>query len=92
MHLSRQRFHRESARFVEPSNNIEQNKNTQEPKIRCKFCYRLGHTDTTCREKQDKRPPSMPQWAKFSTCMKCKKKGHLAFNCPPKYNCKIRKP
>ena len=33
----------------------------------------------------------MPQWAKHSTCMKCKKKGHLAFNCPPKYNCKVRK-
>ena len=33
----------------------------------------------------------MPQWAKFSTYMECKKKGHLAFNCPPKYNCKIRK-
>ena len=33
----------------------------------------------------------MPQWAKHSTCMKCKKKGHLALNCPPKYNCKFRK-
>ena len=75
MHISRQRIHRESARFVLPSNNNEQNKNTQESKIRCKYCYRVGHTDTTCRDKQDKRPPSMPQWAKFSTCMKCKKKG-----------------
>ena len=25
------------------------------------------------------------------TCSKCKKKGLLAFNCPPKYNNKIRK-
>ena len=24
--------------------------------------------------------------------MKCKRKGHLAFNCPPKYNCEVRKP
>ena len=23
--------------------------------------------------------------------MQCKKKGHIAFNCPPKYNCKVRK-
>ena len=33
----------------------------------------------------------MPQWAKHTTCMKCKKKGLLTFNCPPKYNCKVRK-
>ena len=30
MHISCQRIHRESARFVQPSNNIEQNKNTQQ--------------------------------------------------------------
>ena len=93
MHISRQRFHRESSRFVEPSNDNEQNKSTQELKIRCKYCYRVGHTDTSCRDKQDKRQPSMPQWAKHATCMKCKKKVHLVFNCPPtKYNCKVGKP
>ena len=41
--------------------NNYQNKNTQELKIRCKYCYRVGHTDTLYRDKQDKRPPSMPQ-------------------------------
>ena len=93
MHISRQRFHRESSRFVEPSNDNVQNKSTQELKIRCKYCYRVGHTDTSCRDKQDKRQPSMPQWTKHATCMKCKKKVHLVFNCPPtKYNCKVRKP
>ena len=34
----------------------------------------------------------MPLWAKHSICMKCKKEGHLAFNCLPKYNYKVRKP
>ena len=68
------------------------NKTRTHTKIRCKYCHRVGHTDASFRDKQDKRPPSMPQWAKHSTCMKCKKKGHLAFNCPPKYNCKVRKP
>ena len=27
----------------------------------------------------------MPDWVSKATCRKCKKKGHLAFNCPPKY-------
>ena len=89
---SRQRYQRESARFVQPNNDVEQNKNHQEPKIRCKYCYRVRHTDASYRDKQHKRPPSMYQWAEHSTCMKCKKKGHLAFNYPPKYNCKVRKP
>ena len=26
-----------------------------------------------------------------SKCLRCKKKGHLAFNCPPKYSCKVIK-
>ena len=51
MYISRQRYQRESARFVEPSNNDEQGKNTQEPKIRRKHCYRAGHTDASCRDK-----------------------------------------
>ena len=91
MHISRQWFHRESVGFVEPSNDNEQNKSTQESKIRFKYCYRVGHTDAIYRDKEDKRPPSMPKWAKHTTCMKCKKKGLLTFNCPPKYNCKVRK-
>ena len=33
----------------------------------------------------------MPEWVNKMTCSKYKKKGHLAFNCPPKYNNKIRK-
>ena len=33
----------------------------------------------------------MPSWVSAATCMKCKKKGHLAFNCPPKYSYKVRK-
>ena len=33
----------------------------------------------------------MPEWINKMTCAKCKKKGHLAFNCPPKYNNKVRK-
>ena len=32
-----------------------------------------------------KGPPSMPKWVSKAICRKCKKKGHLAFNCPPKY-------
>ena len=27
----------------------------------------------------------MPEWISKATCAKCKKKGHLAFNCPPKF-------
>ena len=33
-----------------------------------------------------KRPPSMPEWVSKAECKKCKKKGHLSFNCPPKYD------
>ena len=28
----------------------------------------------------------MPEWVSKIQCSKCKKTGHLAFNCPPKYN------
>ena len=34
----------------------------------------------------------MPTWVSNAICMKCKKKGHLSFNCPPKYTCKVIKP
>ena len=33
----------------------------------------------------------MPDWVANITCNKCKKKGHLASNCPPKYNNQKRK-
>ena len=33
----------------------------------------------------------MPEWISKATFLKCKKKGHLAFNCPPKYLCKTIK-
>ena len=28
----------------------------------------------------------MPEWVAKAQCNKCKKTGHLAFNCPPKFN------
>ena len=36
--------------------------------------------------KNNQRPPSMPDWVSKVICSKCKKKGHLAFNCPPKHD------
>ena len=33
----------------------------------------------------------MPEWISKATCLRCKKKGYLAFNCPPKYSCKVIK-
>ena len=33
----------------------------------------------------------MPEWISKATCLRCKKKGHLAFNCPPKYSYKVIK-
>ena len=33
-----------------------------------------------------KRPPSMPEWVSKAECKKCKKKGHLSFNCPRAYD------
>ena len=53
--------------------------------MRCKYCYRSGHTDIYCRQKAMKRPPSMPEWVSKAECKQCKKKGHSSFNCPPKY-------
>ena len=61
MHISCQRYQRESAMFVEQNKNDKNDKNIQELKIRCKYWYMVGHTDATCRDKQDKRPPSMSQ-------------------------------
>ena len=39
-----------------------------------------------CRQKAMKRSPSMPEWVSKAECKKCKKKGHLSFDCPPKYD------
>lgn len=33
----------------------------------------------------------MPEWVSKAICSKCKKRGHLSFNCPPKYACKVIK-
>ena len=33
-----------------------------------------------------KQPPSMPDWVSKAICRKCKKKGHLSFNYPPKHD------
>ena len=49
--------------------------------IRCKYFYRLGHHDSQCKQKEAKRPPSMPDRVSRAVCRKCKKKGHLSFKC-----------
>ena len=33
----------------------------------------------------------MSEWISKVTCAKCKKKGHISFNCPPKYGNKFIK-
>ena len=96
MQIHRFKFTRESARFSSSSGNKQRDnftrkpsKNSLSPKgktIRCKYCYRLGHHDSQCRQKEAKRPPSMPDWVSKAICKKCNKKGHLSFNCPPKYD------
>ena len=60
--------------------------------LRCKYCYNIGHTDNNCRKKEMKQLPSMPDWVSKAICRKCKKKGHLSFNCPPIYDIKPFKP
>ena len=45
-------------RFVNTTNNSTNKQNTS--KTRCKYCYKAGHTDETCRDKAQKRPHSMP--------------------------------
>ena len=83
---------KENARFsMIGGKKHEQKKSDSKKKHRCKYCYRMGHTDQNCTDKMQKRPSSMPKWINKMTCSKCKKKGHFAFNCPPKYNNKIRK-
>ena len=97
MSFHRQRIFKESARFTNSNNKSDNHNNRNKYQsnnkiIRCKYCYRTGHTDLSCPDKKRKRPPSMPLWVSGATCMKCKKKGHLSFNCPPKYACKVIKP
>ena len=97
MSFHRQRLFKESARFTssnstQTSRSSNKGHNSNKKIIRCKYCYRSGHTDEDCLDKKQKRPPSMPAWISKTTCMNCKKKGHLAFNCPPKYACKIIRP
>ena len=84
---------RENVRFSQTKTKETNNNTSNNPskKIRCKYCYRLGHTDSNCNDKSRKRPPSMPEWVSKIRCSKCKKSGHLLFNCPPKYKHKIRK-
>ena len=97
MSFQRQKLYKESARFISSNSTQTNNSNNKKEKsdkkrIRCKYCYRVGHTDEECLDKKQKRPPSMPAWVTKTTCMNCKKKGHLAFNCPPKYACKVIRP
>ena len=97
MSYIRQRILRESNRFTSSSNskqtNIPNSKNKLPHKntVRCKYCYRTGHLDSKFPDKDNKRPLSMPEWISKATCLRCKKKGHLAFNYPPKYSCKVIK-
>ena len=87
----------DSARYTNSSNRSSISRNTpsqsnrRTSRIRCKYCYSAGHTDTSCQDKSRKRPPSVPIWISNLTCAKCKKKGRMAINCPPKYDNKIIK-
>lgn len=54
------KINRYEARLVQPSQN-SQHKNKKYARVRCKYCYRPGHTDSECRDKENKRPPSMPE-------------------------------
>ena len=81
-----------TARYTQsPHNGLNKRPNNKRPTKRCKYCYKNGHNDQECRDKQMKRPPSMPKWVGNAQCNKCKKKGHLSFNCPPKFNNQKRK-
>ena len=75
-----------------PNSNSYSKKNSDKKIVRCEYCYRYGHTDEEYLDKKQKQPPSTPSQVSKTTCMNCKKKGHLAFNCPPKYACKITRP
>ena len=96
MNYNRQRMFRESTRFTpskpkQTNSQNTKNKLSHKKTIRCKYCYRTGHLDTKCPDKDNKRPPSMPEWISKATYLRCKEKGHLAFICPPKYPYKVVK-
>ena len=55
------RINRYEARLVQPYQN-NKDKHKQFMKTRCKYCSRPGHTDPECRDKENKRPQSMPDW------------------------------
>ena len=77
------------ARYVSQSKSPKRDNPTKIK--RCKYCYKLHHTDVECRDRLSKRPPSMPEWVSKVKCNKCHKVGHLGFNCPPKYKNQVRK-
>ena len=86
------RISRYEARLVQPYQN-NKDKHKKFKKTRCKYCYRPGHTDPECRDNENKRPPSMPDWVSKIQYSKCKKTEHLTFNCPPKFiNIKRKSP
>ena len=79
------RINRYEARLVQPyQNNKDRHKKFRN--TRCKYCYRPGRIDPECRDKENERPPSVVDWVSKIQCSKNKKTGHLAFNCPPKFN------
>ena len=81
-----------TARYTQsPHNNHNRKSNNNKRPLRCKYCYKSGHSEQECRDRKMKRPPSMPEWVGNAQCNKCKKKGHLSFNCPPKFNNQKRK-
>ena len=67
MSYNRQKTFRESARFTSSPNSKQTNspnnksKSPHKKTIRCKYCYRTGHLDSKCPDKDNKRPPSMPE-------------------------------
>ena len=77
MSFHRQRIFKEPARFTNSHNKSDshnkRNKYQSNDKIvRCKYCYRTGHTDLACPDKKRKKPPSMPLWITNATCVKYK--------------------
>ena len=62
-------FHKKSARFSNTQKPMKVSTQTTKQlssptfykSLRCKYCYRPGHSDTNCRQKAMKRPPSMSE-------------------------------
>ena len=86
------RIGKHEARLVQ-SPNHKKNNDRKPTRIRCKYCYKPGHHDAQCRDKANKRPPSMPDWVANIQCSTSKRKGHMTFNCPPRFkNLKRKSP